>query len=224
MVCRIAVCSDSHSKPLLDDSVAAMLHGGDVYDAAAQGGDAMADASLREWMGLLKTPAFAVRGNHDWEDPLRFFDACEDVSGRIVRLCPGLFLAGVGFAAPRYYDLPGESDLWPQCQQILRQARRLLGSSERIILLTHYPPKGVGLVGEESLGSGWTFDCVRELVAELRTLVVVQGHVHEWFGMMGDICVDRHRLLCVNPGPIGGILEVSIEAGKVAFRPHPKTA
>jgi len=214
MIYRLGICSDTHAQiaPTFDPaSVSALLHAGDFYDAAGDP-EALDDDPLQKWLGGCVVPCFAVRGNHDYVDLRGNFRRWEDITGSVRQLCPGLFVAGVGFAPRQYLDLPGETDLQPVCQQVLRHARRVVGSSDRIVLLTHYPTKFVGVADE------WQhFECARELVEELLPVAVVQGHVHELFGQRHRIQVLGRSVLLVYPGPVGGVLEIDISSGDVSL-------
>lgn len=208
----LGICSDTHGSALPQwnsQQLAAVLHAGDIYDAPSVIEDDD-DPAPRQWVESVGVPVFAVRGNHDYRDPGRFFHAADDISGRLRKVFPGLWVAGIGFAPKRYYDLPGESDLEPQCRDLSRQALRQVVRGEKLILLTHYPPKLPELpCGEVS--EGWTYRCVADLVDELQPIAVVQGHVHEWFGRQWR----RGNLLIVSPGPRAGILSVSHDRGSV---------
>jgi Icc-related predicted phosphoesterase len=169
------ICSDTHGDAMPDwghQPLAAVLHGGDVYDA-----DDEFEAISPPRVAPPRIPILAVRGNHDCEDPLGFFTAADDITGGLRLLAGGLWVAGIGFAPTYYYDLPGETDIAPQCQQLLRMARRQVMPGERIILLTHYPPALDVLPPDR-----WTYACIAKLVDELQPLAVIQGHVHQWAG------------------------------------------
>lgn len=179
----LGICSDTHSQAFPEwpsGSITAVLHAGDVYDAPSLIDDED-DPRTRSWIESIKVPVLAVRGNHDFRDPGGFFKVAEDITGRLHRLGPRLWVAGVGFAAQRYYDLPGESDLAPQCSDLARRATRDVMPKDKLILVTHYPPKLPELPCDD-VPAEWTFHCVAELIKQLRPTLVVQGHVHEWFG------------------------------------------
>lgn len=65
------------------------------------------------------------------------------------------------------------------------------------------------------------FNCIRELVDEIKPLAIVQGHVHELFvfaeiGMPLVYNGPGFQSLVVSPGPKGGIL--TVEAESVSFK------
>jgi Icc-related predicted phosphoesterase len=82
---------------------------------------------------------------------------------------------------------------------------------EKLILLTHYPPKLPELPCGQ-LSENWTYRCVAELIDELQPIAVVQGHVHEWFGRQWR----RGSTLIVSPGPGAGVLCVGYGRGSLA--------
>jgi Icc-related predicted phosphoesterase len=206
----LGICSDTHGGALplwTGVTLTAVLHAGDVYDAPALIEDDD-DPLPRQWAQSLGVPVLAVRGNHDFRDPGRFFETADDLSGRLRRLLPGLWVAGIGFAPERYYDLPGESDLESQCRDISRRARREVMRGETLILLTHYPPKFAELPCGQ-VPESWTFKCVAELADELQPIAIVQGHVHDWFGRQWR----RKDMLIISPGPQARTLCVSHDRG-----------
>ena len=210
----LGICADTHGEALPtwpDQRLDAVLHAGDVYDAPrlAQGYDYV---SPRSWAQTLGAPVLAVRGNHDFRDPDGFFMVAEDVSGRVVRLSQGLWVAGVGFAPSWYCDTPGDSDLESQCRDLTRMVNRLVMPGERIILLTHYPPRVMELVGRGTPAT-WSYQRVGELAEILRPVAIIFGHQHDWFG--------RHwrradGTLLVSPGPRGGVLTIAAH-GEATF-------
>ncbi|HEY8750774.1 MAG TPA: metallophosphoesterase [Tepidisphaeraceae bacterium] len=216
---KLGICSDTHgcATPAFDAaSVSAVLHAGDLYDAAGSRRDLLNDP-LRPWLAECAAPVFLVRGNHDYWDHLEMFERYHDVTGRVRAIAPRLFVAGVGFSRRRYYDLPGETDLQPVCHEVVRSARQLTGTSDRIVLLTHYPAKYPAIYPAEEGPLGWAFDCVRELIEELRPIAVVQGHVHEWFGQTHAVEVSGCQVLLLHPGPLGGILQINAGSGDASY-------
>ena len=157
----LGICSDTHGEalPLWNGAkLDAVLHAGDVYDAPTLIEDDN-DPIPRQSVESVGVPVLAVRGNHDFRDPARFFQAADDLSGQLRMLLPGLWIAGIGFAPERHYDLPGESDLESQCRNLSRRARREVTQGEKLILLTHYPPKLPELPCDE-VPENWTYRCV----------------------------------------------------------------
>lgn len=153
---QLPCCSDTHDRPPPEidlTGVTAWLHGGDVYEGRNQALVADDDpddwlarqmnekngAQLREWAQRQSLPVFAVRGNHDCKDYWNVFSSWEDVGGRVVRVADHLFVVGIGWSGSRYFETPGESDLEPVCQSVVRQARRCVMPGDSLVLLTHYP-------------------------------------------------------------------------------------
>jgi Icc-related predicted phosphoesterase len=201
----LGICSDTHGGALprwQGMGISAALHAGDVYDAPSAMED---DRFPTQWAESLGVPVLAVRGNHDNQDHGRFFRVADDITGRLRKLLPGLWVAGIGFGPKLHFDLPGESDLQPQCNDLVRIARREVMPGESLILLTHYPPN-LGELPCEEVPKHGTYRCVADLVEELRPIAVVQGHVHQWFGRQWR----WEGMLIVSPGPQGEhILRIS---------------
>ena len=229
MTIHLACCSDTHDglPPVLDVAdVSAWLHAGDIYEgttrAKAAGTprfrrqDWTEGEALRRWTAEQVVPVYAVRGNHDCKDCWKVFDAWQDVSGRIVQLAERLFVAGIGWHGEKYFDTPGESDVRPVCEMILRQARRLVTPRDSLVLLTHYPPLLPGMF--PTSGGVDAFVCIRQLIEQLTPVTVVQGHVHAWFGLSGYWEHAAGKTLVLSPGPPGAILSVDVESRSAICR------
>ncbi len=118
----LGVCSDTHggALPVWNGvNIAAVLHAGDIYDAPTLIEDDD-DPLPRQWVESLGVPVLAVRGNHDYRDPGRFFRAAEDISGNLRRPVPRLWIAGIGFA-------PGGITIFPVKLIWMRNARTFAG-------------------------------------------------------------------------------------------------
>jgi Icc-related predicted phosphoesterase len=214
----LGICSDTHGRvaPKFDPAaVSAVLHGGDAYDAA-NGPDPDGDP-LAPWLTRCSAPVFFVRGNHDQIDEWGWFNKYQDLTGRLAVLGPGLFLAGVGFTPQTYSDMPSESDLSAVCEQVRRTARELMGPSDRLVLLTHYPAKFPQFYMVQK--AGWSFDCVRELIEELRPVAAIQGHIHQWFGRRHQLEIAGQRIFLVHPGPHGGVLRIHDPGNGASYVP-----
>ncbi len=213
----LGICSDTHGEKLPTwpgRRLAAVLHAGDIYDSPTL---VLPEnyVNPRVWAAALGVPVLAVRGNHAFRDRAGFFMAAEDVSGRLVRIAEGLWVAGIGFAREWYCDTPGESDLEPQCHGLLRIAQRQVMPQDHMILLTHYPPKLPELPCDEA-SAGCVYGCVADLIGALRPGAVVFGHNHDWFGRQWR---RSDGTLMVSPGPRGGVLTISAN-GETTFTPH----
>jgi len=212
---KLGICSDTHGDMPRWEGVAldAVLFAGDVYDAYRHK-EAEDCRYLRQWVEARGVPVLAVRGNHDGRDLGGFFQPAEDISGRLYRLGPELWVAGVGWAGKRYDELPGERDLEPQYWDLLRTARRQIRPGERVVLLTHYAPDLPELpdlpAGEAR--ADWMYHCVADLVEKLHPIAIVQGHIHRWFGRQWR---RADGSLIVSPGPVGGVLSIAGDGGVV---------
>jgi Icc-related predicted phosphoesterase len=207
---------------LAEDGAVAWLHAGDVTNgptAVQDDSDPLADplrVEVAAWFARRSVPIFLVRGNHDVTDDFRAFQSGIDVTGLVLPLAPRLFVAGIGWHGERYFELPMEADLELVCDAVRRQARRKLMPRDRLVLLTHYPPRHPEFreVRGDRDGAGVWFDCVRRLVDELRPLAVVQGHVHRWFRTAHPVPGSwGATVLVVNPGPPGAIVTVDVDHG-----------
>lgn len=233
MKCRFLCFADTHNgprPPIPQIRATAWFHAGDFYTAdddlwqLQQGAGASSEIRCRaeaqakmaeQWLQGIPVPAYAVRGNHDIDDPLGFFGTWQDVSGRLVKLSPGLFLAGVGWHGESGSDLPGEAELGPICKGLLRQIWRNVRASDRLIVLSHYFP---AVPEAPSVGlrvSG--LNCLTELIVEVHPTAFVYGHLHEDFGSQWLFRYEGGETLIVNPGPTGGILTVEARLGTAQF-------
>lgn len=169
-------------------------------------------AALREWTKAQAVPVFAVRGNHDCKDYWNVLGSWEEIGGRVVRVADRLFVAGIGWSGSRYFETPMESDLEPECEMIRRQARRCIMPSDSLVLVTHYPALLPDLFPWPHKTEGLMFACIRRLIEQLGPLAVVQGHVHELFGLSGVFQHMSGKTLVLNPGPHGILLSVDTAA------------
>lgn len=204
---RIFALSDTHlgAWPSIPSNIDLILHAGDFYDGPQMTAlsDDPDDANAMLFPDAVRAsrqsdpPIFAVRGNHDYFDPLGFFFT-RDVTGSVAVWENRLIIVGVGLAYPRHFELPTESDLRVVCAQAASSAERLVRRLGNLpmILLTHYP--GRSMFESEQSEPGWTFDCVDELRNHLKPELVVVGHLHTKFG--------EYSKYCIIPGPEGAII------------------
>ncbi|HEX8912833.1 MAG TPA: metallophosphoesterase [Humisphaera sp.] len=224
MTHRLLCCSDTHGQlpPVLDETGAtAWLHGGDVADGPTLSGDDSSPFAdpLREpiarWFASRPVPVLAVRGNHDTADEFHAFRSADDVTGRVVKVADGLFVAGVGWHGGWYGELPRESDLRPVCDAVERHVRRIVMPSDRLVLLTHYPPRLPGMreMERDVRDGGTWYDCVHELAEATSPVAVVQGHIHQWAGTSQTVELGGWAVTIFHPGRSGGTLCVDRARG-----------
>lgn len=217
---RLLCCSDTHGRvpPMINDvGYDAWLHAGDLCVGSEASDlyseeDPSLDPILSEvanWYRTRHAPVYFVEGNHDVVDLYHAAESAVNLTGKILKIAEGLFVAGIGWHGQRHYELPFEADLQRCCDDVLRSGRRL-AAADRIVLLMHYPPRvrGTNQVPSDCDGGGVWFDCVRSVAEELNVVAIVQGHMHKWFGQVHRVKMGAREVLIVNPGPTGCILEI----------------
>ena len=181
---------------------------------------------LDHLMNALDVPLVFVPGNHDPDlsgyrmsragltlragMPVRapWPDGALNAEGRIVDVA-GLRMAGLG-GCRRYGSGPNQYSDRQQARRARSLARRArLGQARdgrRVdVLLTHAPPRGVG-DGADPAHQG--FVALNTLIARLRPVVVLHGHVHPAAGADQDLRlgetivrnVTGRHLLDIEPG------------------------
>ena len=211
---RLFCFSDTHQAPMpiCAPEPDAWLFAGDLYNRPSRHILSEADvtfaAETRLWSTSRAASVFAVRGNHDTNDRADFFESCNDLSlGDVRKLDDGLYVAGLGWAGDRYFELPTETELVERCLRLENKASLLEG---RFILLTHYPPFDARTQPAKLFDDGFFFKCIFELIKALKPIVVVAGHIHDHFGA----CLEMGGSRVVFPGPVGKWL--SIDGASVA--------
>lgn len=221
----LLTCTDTHARMLLpkigSTRALAWLHGGDFYlkSNPLRGRRAMGHqllksfhakkTNLKQWLKQSGLPVYAVRGNHDVDDPWHFFAQERDISGRLQPITEDVFIAGIGWCGREYHDLPTPETLASLCQDLDRDIQNRMPPDAALIVLSHYP-------AQTSLCSG--FACLNEFLAQWQPVVLIQGHIHEAFGQQTVLAwPDRTQTLVINPGPEGGILTILPEAGTATF-------
>lgn len=217
MVYRLLCCSDTHGRgaPSFQGALTAWIHAGDFYsgwrlreererDEVDPESEPQRDRSRDgfDWFPDANVPAFAVRGNHDVTDPYGFFGAVEDITGRVLAVAEGVWVAGVGCHGQYFFDVPLESDLEAICERVRRELRRKVRLKDRVILVSYYPAM---------VTNGPSYQSVKQLAEEIRPLVVVQGHVHESFGRRTIVDLGGSNSLVIDPGPAGMVLSIDGE-------------
>ena len=113
--------------------------------------------------------------------------------GRVVLLAPGVWVVGVGWAgdgSAGFAGPPLDTDLEEQCERLRDDIRRRLCDGDRVVVLSHYPPRFVGTFPGDNDPDVMTYESVAELVLALKPVVVVTGHMHEWAGLSATL---RHE-------------------------------
>ena len=215
---RLLTCSDTHDRlppDLAEAGATAWLHAGDVYEApdlveAIPGLSDNDHPDVDAWARRRSVPVYTVKGNHDYADPFGFFTAQRDITGRVVRLADGLLLAGVGWAGVRSVEPPLDGELAEVCAEVGGAVDLARREGDRVVLLTHYPPRSPGLFPDDQWGrqSDFCFPCVTELVKAIEPVLVIQGHIHRWAGMTATLQMGERSTLVVSPGPAGMVIEL----------------
>ena len=212
-VVTLACCSDTHGSlpPLLAASnIVAWLHAGDVYEGSAP---TRGVADIRGWLSRQKSTILAVRGNHDHNDPAEFFANARDITGSVQLVAKQLWVAGIGWCCESYDELPTESHMDAMCIELHQKILRHVPESDRLILVTHYPADVPDAPNWPGGGGGYA--AVGDLITQVHPAVVIQGHVHDWFGVAREALIEGHRCLAIHPGPKGMLLHVEPATGRV---------
>lgn len=215
---KFICCSDTHGRlprEMSEAGMSAWLHAGDFYDRLRYSPNRPCPRfmDLRKWYKDRTIPVHMVHGNHDCEDPEGIHGEC-GIDGSLVQVAPRLFVAGLGWHGEAFYDLPTESDMKKVCLDLLRKATIQMRKGDHCVLVTHYPAAIQSVYPCPDGGyEGWLFDCVRDVVENMKPLAVVAGHVHEFFGQGAK----WNDTLLVHPGWVPGVLTIDVDAGKASF-------
>lgn len=217
---RLFCFSDTHQKALPECMPApdAWLFGGDLYNRPGSGLTAE-DVEFRRvvgaWSAAHPEPIYAVKGNHDLHDRANFFNSSIDLTdGTIRHLGDDLFVAGVGWLGKQFFDLPQEADLAGCCRRIEDEWAHL-GGRRRLILLSHYPPNDRSVIPYMGESDGFFFNCIRDLIHDLKPMVVIAGHSHVHFGLVTRI----ENSVVVFPGRSGRLLTMDGDRVEISDLP-----
>lgn len=211
---RMGICSDTHGEPLPEfpDDCEVILHAGDLYDFDEVADPGKADRIVDQ---VKARNILLVRGNHDITDGLGVFTK-RDISGTVVRVAPGMWVAGIGRSCGHrglhgdaVVMTPTESGLMGVCGGVLEVAMGKMKDGDQVVLVTHYPAR---LPGEKEK-EGFFFDCVFKVCEALRPAIVVQGHTHSRFGKVKE----HDGMTFVWPGPTGMTMSMTPN-GQVRLR------
>ncbi len=129
---------------------------------------------------------YAVHGNCDYEDVLNLdLDAIRFIHGKSVRV-DDFVLHGLGGSTFTPFNTPSE---YPESE--LEAVLKSLDYSDRNILLSHTPPKGILDLTYTGVHAGSS--SVRKYMEKFE--LVLCGHIHEAYG------VHKGSAVVVNPGP-----------------------
>lgn len=215
---KIFCCSDTHGKaPPLYQEANLFLHAGDFYNRLGPAGKAKGisykdyinvvnkQAELEEWHKSRNQQMYSVKGNHDVEDPFNLL-GFSDLTWGVERISKDILLIGIGWAGCVYFELPTEQIMQANVQTLKRQIALKSNTGDKFLVLTHYPPYFADLYEKSNQNpDGWMFKCIAELCEELKPVAVIQGHVHELFGL----AIERKGSIILAPGPKGMILDLS---------------
>ena len=149
---------------------------------------------LLSCLDKIKPPVLFIPGNCDPPELIeKKVGTLECIHGRCKQIDHINFF-GVGGSAPSPFDTPFElTEL--EIDKLLRQGFKTCTKGEKIVLVSHSPPKNtiadVTFRGEH-VGSF----SLRSFIEEIRPMLVLCGHIHEASG------IDKiNESIVVNPGP-----------------------
>ena len=190
---KIACFADTHGRSFasgIESDI--IIHAGDVYDKNHYTPESIIPEQL----------TYAVRGNHDGKDWNDFWKKAIDPSGTILEIGEKLYLCGLGFAAPKFYDLPDEKALKVDANKLIYSKR----PNGILIFLTHYPPSTIPIEGNPE---GWFYDTTRDIIEALSPEISICGHVHH----KSAKCVRLPSTLILFPSARGIVLDYDLLKG-----------
>ncbi|MDK2849428.1 MAG: uncharacterized protein PWP03_838 [Candidatus Woesearchaeota archaeon] len=145
----------------------------------------------------IPTLVLMVHGNHD--DP-ELFSQISSVNSNLVFLHKKLFrfedTLFIGFGGG------GFSEREPEFERFVRKNKTEISKFEKIVLLTHAPPKDSCLDELDNVHFGNQSFAKFLKTHSTKKILALSGHFHE---NEGKLCRDDNRIFC-NPGPKGMIL------------------
>lgn len=142
---------------------------------------------IDEVLSGLEVECFAVHGNCDYEEILRYdLQNIRFIHGKTVKV-DEIAIHGLGGSLPTPFETPSEYS-----EQYFASILENFELSEFNILLSHSPAKGIldRTKHGENIGS-------EEIAKRLSNFkIAITGHVHEQYG------IYRGKSLVVNPGPV----------------------
>lgn len=161
-----------------------------------------------EILSDLGNKVFAIHGNCDYEDVLRFLEEREISIHEKGREFEGYNFGGFGGSTETPFKTPSE---FPESE--ISKGLEKFKDLENFILMTHVPPRNTRIDRVfylKHLGSR----AVREFIEKEKPILALSGHVHEARGW------DRiEKTLLINPGSFqkGFYAEISLE-DEIEFR------
>jgi uncharacterized protein len=145
-----------------------------------------------EWAGeffeRLEFPAYAIPGNCDPPNTLRWIERTATSLHRKKIKIAGQTFIGLGGSNPTIYDTPNELSE----EEIMGLIGPLM--EKAAILVVHTPPRGINDTTHDGRQVGST--AMKELVERFPPKVYLSGHIHEARGI-----VERGGSKFMNPGP-----------------------
>ncbi len=199
---KIGIVSDTHSYGPPDlGPVDCWLHAGDIYDGRSKKFD-------RRWLEIEKL--YVVHGNHDGNDHHHIMQKCA-VTWSFKELFPRMWLVGLGWCSPYFFDLPTEHEMSRLCGGLLRQALLKMKDGDNSIFLTHYCAKQEGMDAP-----GFYYESITKTIEALRPLVVIQGHSHK---IAGKNWIYNGTLF-LNPGKKGDVMTIDENTLRITYNNH----
>jgi Icc-related predicted phosphoesterase len=218
---KIGCCSDTHAQiPPEFEGIDAYLHAGDIYNRGRQykevHGPTPNMVAVGQWASRQQIPIVWALGNHDCNDNAWLGSVCTSMVG-CHPLGQNLKVVVLGWHGGVYSDLPREMDMRKVCTEAMNDVVRKSSSKDKFIVLTHFAANFPELFHFNGNPEGWAFNCIRELVIELKPLALIEGHIHELSGVDARLAGPDFETLVAFPGPNGGVLDVDVENKKVSF-------
>ncbi|MDO5401326.1 MAG: metallophosphoesterase family protein [Eubacteriales bacterium] len=170
---KILTVSDEICAALYDYYVPGRLK---EYDLIISCGD-LNPKYLSFLVTMARCPVIYIHGNHDGRYEKTPPEGCDCIDEELV-VFNGVRILGLGGCrkyrpGPHQYT---EEEMKKRIARLRRSIRRLGGVD---IIVTHAPPAGLGDADDPA---HWGFQCLVDLVDELKPKYLVHGHVHMAYG------------------------------------------
>ena len=188
---KILAVSDEESPYLWDHYIPVRLK---EYDLIISAGDLKPDY-LSFLVTMARCPVLFVHGNHDEIYDSHPPEGCDCIDDALVTY-NGVRILGLG-GCMRYH--PGkyqytEAEMRRRIHK-LRHAIKKAGGVD--ILVTHSPARGLG---DRDDPAHRGFECLRELLGELKPEIMLHGHVHPQydFSLVRELSYEATRIINVS--------------------------